>query len=78
MMLVIINNHLNYKILNYFLKILEALLELESNSALNRALATLVKTSFLEQRPLNWKPVKCELVINKKLTEEFIRMYTLI
>ena len=61
-------------ILNFFsLVTLEALLELESNSALNRALTTLIKTSFLEQRPLNWKPVKCELVVNSKLTEEFIR-----
>lgn len=53
----------------------EALLELESNSALNRALTTLLKTSFLERRPLNWKPVKCELVVNAKLTDDFTRKF---
>lgn len=54
----------------------EALLELESNSSLNRALLSVLKNSFFEKKPLNWKPVKYELVINTKLTEEFQRKFT--
>ena len=51
----------------------EALLELESNSPLNRALHTLLKDAFFEKKPINLKPVKYELVVNTKLTEEFKR-----
>ena len=76
-----INTKLN-KIYIYFLLIIclffksEALLELESNSSLNRALLSVLKNSFFEKKPLNWKPVKYELVVNTKLTEEFQRKFT--
>jgi hypothetical protein len=64
-----------YSLVTQSFVFLEALLELESNSSLNRALLTLLKTSFFEKKPLSWKPVKYELVINTKLTEEFKRKF---
>lgn len=62
--------------LNLFLNIKgQAILELESNSLLYTKLLDLVRKEFFIKRPLNWKPVKCELVINQKLTEEFLRKF---
>jgi len=53
----------------------EALLELDSSTGLNKALLSLLKNSFFEKKTINWKPVKCELVVNTKLTEEFQRKF---
>lgn len=52
----------------------KALLELESNTGLNRALLALLKSSFFDKKAINWKPVKYELVVNTKLTEEFLQV----
>jgi len=52
----------------------KVLLELENNSVINRALSSLLKSSFFVQKPVNWKPVKFELVVNTRLTDEFIQI----
>ena len=48
-------------------------LETSANSMIERQICNVLRKHFLEQRPITWRPVKIELVINTELTDEFLR-----
>ena len=51
----------------------EMLLEISTDSIIDRQICNVLRKHFLEQRPIGWRPVKVELVVNTELTEDFFR-----
>ncbi len=52
---------------------LEMVLETSTNSTIERNIYQVLRKHFLEQRPITWKPIKVELVVNTELTDDFFR-----
>ena len=46
-------------------------LETSNNSTIEQHVHRVLRKHFLEQRPITWKPVKVELIVNTALTDEF-------
>lgn len=44
-----------------------------TDSIVDRQICNVVRKHFLEQRPIGWRPVKVDLVVNTELTEDFLR-----
>lgn len=59
--------------INYISGRIEMVLESSTDSMIDRQINNVLRGHFLEQRPITWRPVKTELVINTELTEEFFR-----
>jgi hypothetical protein len=51
------------------------MLELDESIDIRQSLETTLKASFFQKTPFNWQPVKYELIINSKLTNEFKRKF---
>jgi hypothetical protein len=51
------------------------LLETSPNSTIEHNIHNVIRKHFLESRPITWKPVKVELVVNTELTDDFFRKY---
>jgi hypothetical protein len=50
---------------------LKMILETSNNSTIERQIYNVLRKHFLEQRPITWKPIKVELVVNTQLTDDF-------
>ncbi len=50
-------------------------LETSNNSKIERNIYNVLRKHFLEQRPITWKPIKVELIVNTELTDDFFRKY---
>ena len=50
-------------------------LETSPNSQIEQNIHNVLRKHFLEQRPITWKPIKVELVVNTELTNVFFRKY---
>jgi hypothetical protein len=51
------------------------ILETSSNSTIEQHIHNVLRKHFLEQRPITWKPIKVELIVNTQLTDDFFRKY---
>ncbi|CAF1462771.1 unnamed protein product, partial [Didymodactylos carnosus] len=51
---------------------LKMIIETSQNSSIERNLLTVVHKHFLDQRPITWRPVKAELIVNTELTDDFL------
>jgi hypothetical protein len=54
------------------------ILETSNNSTIERQIYNVLRKHFLEQRPITWKPIKVELVVNTQLTDDFFSKYLII
>ncbi|CAF4093071.1 unnamed protein product [Rotaria magnacalcarata] len=52
---------------------LKTILETSCNSTIERSIHNVLRKHFLEQRPITWKPIKVELIVNTQLTDDFFR-----
>jgi hypothetical protein len=52
-------------------------LETSTNSTIERNIYQVLRKHFLEQRPITWKPIKVELVVNTELTDDFFSKFSL-
>ncbi|CAM4761475.1 unnamed protein product [Rotaria magnacalcarata] len=50
---------------------LKTILETSCNSTIERSIHNVLRKHFLEQRPITWKPIKVELIVNTQLTDDF-------
>lgn len=51
------------------------LLETNNNSTIENHIYNVLRKHFLEQRPITWKPIKVELIVNTELTDDFFSKY---
>ncbi len=58
--------------------LLELVLETSNNSTIERNIYNVLRKHFLEQRPITWKPIKVELIVNTELTDDFFSKYFII
>ncbi len=58
--------------------LLELVLETSNNSIIERNIYNVLRKHFLEQRPITWKPIKAELIVNTELTDDFFSKYFLL
>jgi hypothetical protein len=65
-------------IYSYFYMLLELVLETSNNSTIERNIYNVLRKHFLEQRPITWKPIKVELIVNTELTDDFFSKYFII
>jgi len=63
---------------SYLYLLLELVLETSNNSIIERNIYNVLRKHFLEQRPITWKPIKTELIVNTELTDDFFRKYFLL
>jgi hypothetical protein len=63
---------------SYLYLLLELVLETSNNSIIERNIYNVLRKHFLEQRPITWKPIKVELIVNTELTDDFFRKYFLL
>lgn len=54
-----------------FLSHLEMILETSPNSTMEQQIHHVLQKHFLEQRPITWKPIKVEFIVNTVLTDDF-------
>lgn len=54
-----------------FLPLSDMVLETSHNSSIEQHVHRVLRKHFLEQRPITWKPVKVELIVNTTLTDDF-------
>jgi hypothetical protein len=52
-------------------------MEISTNSTIESNIHQVLRKHFLEQRPITWKPIKVELVVNTELTDDFFRKFYL-
>ncbi|CAF0963185.1 unnamed protein product [Didymodactylos carnosus] len=51
---------------------LKMVIETSSNSHIERNILNVVHKHFLDQRPITWRPIKVELIVNTELNNDFL------
>ena len=47
------------------------MVETSSDSKIQRQILNVIRKHFLEQKSINWKPIRVELIVNTQLTDDF-------